>query len=197
MAISHFDKLQADAFRSGVQPRTEESLKWFKKRLQGVTRINRQQVLKDENLIKVNKPLAGRMFMYLYDPKTKETLPYYDKFPLIIMVGPAKGGFYGLNLHYLDLKRRALFFDKLQDYMTNKKYNRSTKFRLSYGLLNSASKLKEFEPCFKRYLNSHITSRVSEVPATEWEAALFMPTDQFVKNKRQTVWTKSRKQIAA
>jgi hypothetical protein len=134
--------------------------------------------------------------MYFYDPKTKETLPYYDKFPLIIMVDRAPKGFYGLNLHYLDFKRRAIFFDKLMDYMTNKKYDRTTKFRLSYGLLSGARKLKEFEPCFKRYLTSHITSRVSEVPATEWEAALFMPTDQFVKNKRQTVWNKSRKLIA-
>lgn len=195
MARSHFDKLQADAFRSGVTPRTLESLKWFKKRLQTITRMNRNPILKDENLIKVNKPLTGRMFMYFYDPKTKETLPYYDKFPLIIMVDRAPGGFYGLNLHYLDLKRRALFFDKLRDYLTNEKYNRTTKFRLSYSLLSGASKLKSFKPCFKRYLTSHIKSRVSEVPATEWEAALFMPTDQFVKNKRQSVWTKSRKLI--
>jgi len=195
MARSHFDKLQADAFRSGVTPRTLESLKWFKKRLQKITRMNRNPILKDENLIKVNKPLTGRMFMYFYDPKTKETLPYYDKFPLIIMVDRAPGGFYGLNLHYLDLKRRALFFDKLRDYLTNEKYNRTTKFRLSYSLLSGASKLKSFKPCFKRYLTSHIKSRVSEVPATEWEAALFMPTDQFVKNKRQSVWTKSRKLI--
>jgi hypothetical protein len=195
MARSHFDKLQADAFRSGVTPRTLESLKWFKKRLQKITRMNRNPILKDENLIKVNKPLTGRMFMYFYDPKTKQTLPYYDKFPLIIMVDRAPGGFYGLNLHYLDLKRRALFFDKLRDYLTNEKYNRTTKFRLSYSLLSGASKLKSFKPCFKRYLTSHIKSRVSEVPATEWEAALFMPTDQFVKNKRQSVWTKSRKLI--
>ena len=195
MVRSHFDKLQADAFRSGVTPRTIESLKWFKKRLQNITRMNRNPILKDENLIKVNKPLTGRMFMYFYDPKTKQTLPYYDKFPLIIMVDRAPGGFYGLNLHYLDLKRRALFFDKLRDYLTNKKYNRTTKFRLSYSLLSGASKLKAFKPCFKRYLTSHIKSRVSEVPATEWEAALFMPTDQFVKNKRQSVWTKSRKLI--
>jgi len=195
MARSHFDKLQADAFRSGVTPRTIESLKWFKKRLQNITRMNRNPILKDENLIKVNKPLTGRMFMYFYDPKTKQILPYYDKFPLIIMVDRAPRGFYGLNLHYLDLKRRAIFFDKLRDYLTNKKYNRTTKFRLSYSLLSGASKLKEFKPCFKRYLTSHIESRVSEVPATEWEAALFMPTDQFVKNKRQTVWSKSRKLI--
>ena len=107
MAVSHFDKLQADAFRSGVQPRTEESLKWFKKRLSSITTINRNKILKDENLIKVNRPLTGRMFMYFYDPKTKETLPYYDKFPLIFMVGPAQGGFYGINLHYLPPQLRA------------------------------------------------------------------------------------------
>jgi hypothetical protein len=41
---------------------------------------------------------VGSMQMFFYDPKTKETLPYYDTFPLVVVVGPAEGGFYGLNL---------------------------------------------------------------------------------------------------
>lgn len=195
MAKSYFERLETEAFRAGVKPRTKESLNWFRERLQSVTRVSNDKILKDKVLNNINRPLTGRMYMYFYDPKTKDTLPYYDKFPLIIMLEKAKGGFTGLNLHYLPPKLRAKFFDKLMDYTNNQKYDESTRFKLKYNLLKSASRLKEFNPCFKRYLTSQIESRISEVPATEWEVALFMPTDRFATSNRQTVWKKSKEMI--
>ena len=195
MAKSYFERLETEAFRAGVKPRTKESLNWFRKRLQSVTRVSNDKILKDKVLNSINRPLTGRMYMYFYDPKTKDTLPYYDKFPLIIMLEKAKGGFTGLNLHYLPPKLRAKFFDKLMDYTNNQKYDESTRFKLKYNLLKSASRLKEFKPCFKRYLTTQIESRISEVPATEWEVALFMPTDRFAISNRQTVWKKSKEMI--
>ena len=30
------------------------------------------------------KLMVGNMYMFRYDPKLKESLPYYDKFPLVI-----------------------------------------------------------------------------------------------------------------
>jgi hypothetical protein len=195
MALSYFEKLETEAFRSGIQPRTRESLQWFKKRLKSVTRVQNKQILKDPLLNRVAKPLMGRMYMYFYDPKTKETLPYYDRFPLIIMVKKERNGFTGLNLHYLPPVLRARFFDRLTQFTNNKKYDESTRFRLTYNFLRSSSKLEMFKPCFKRYLNSQVTTRITEVPATEWEVALFLPTDKFVKNSRNTVWKKSRAMI--
>ena len=192
---SYFQKLEREAFKSGVQPRTKQSLEWFKKRLQSVSSVNRKEILKDSELKRVSRPLPGRMFMYFYDPKHKETLPYYDRFPLIILIDSVKGGFTGLNLHYLPPKLRAKFFDKLTEFTNNKKYDESTRFRLTYNFLSSAARLKEFKPCFKRYLTSHVETRITEVPATEWEVALFLPTDKFVYNSRQTVWKKSREMI--
>lgn len=192
---SYFQKLEMQAFRAGVAPRTKESLEWFKKRLKSVSRINRKELLKDDQLKRVNTPLAGRMYMYFYDPKTKATLPYYDRFPLIILIDKVEGGFTGLNLHYLPPILRAKFFDRLLSFTNNKNYDNSTRFKLTYQFLANASKLKEFKPCFKRYLSSHVQSKITEIPATEWEVALFMPTDKFVYNTRQTVWKKSRKLI--
>ena len=192
---SYFEKLQMQAFRAGVRPRTEESLQWFRERLKFVSRINRTKILKDSALKKVNTPLPGRMFMYVYDPKTKATLPYYDKFPLIVMVELTKDGFYGLNLHYLPPRLRAKFFDKLLAFKSNSKYDNSTRLKLTYDFLKASSKLKEFAPCFKRYLNSHVKSTISEVPAPEWEVAIFMPTEHFTYNTKQTVWKKVRKML--
>ena len=122
MAISYIDRLQSRAFKAGIESNTEKSLKWFQKQLRDMKSINRRALLQDENFKARARPLTGRMFMYFYDPKTKKEMPYYDRFPLIFMVEKAKGGFYGLNLHYLPPKLRAKFFDRITDYTTNKRY---------------------------------------------------------------------------
>lgn len=192
---SYFDKIQAKAFRAGVTPRSDESLNWFRKIVKSIRKPSRDSLLKDSAVKKVGRPLPGRMFMYFYDPKTKDTLPYYDKFPLIIMVERAPKGFYGLNLHYLSPTLRAKFFDRLLDFKNNKKYNDSTRFKITYDFLKSSSKLKEFKPCFKRYLSKNIISTIAEVPSTEWEAALFLPTEQFVKKSKASIWKTSKEII--
>lgn len=195
MAISYTDKLQAGAFRAGIEKNTKKSLAWFRNEVKNIKNISRSKLLKDDNFKTRARPLSGRMFMYFYDPKYKKTLPYYDRFPLIFMVEKAPGGFYGLNLHYLPLKQRALFFDKLTEYANNKSYNGSTRLRLSYNLLKSASKMSAFNPCFKHYLTEHVKSKIIEVPADQWETVLFMPTEDFKKADKNKVWSESRKKI--
>lgn len=195
MAISYIDRLQAQAFKAGIEKNTKKSLAWFQNQLRNMKALNRRELLKDENFKTRQRPLTGRMFMYFYDPKHKKTLPYYDRFPLIFMVEKAEGGFYGINLHYLPPKLRAIFFDKLTDYATNKRYDNSTRLRLSYNLLKGAGKLKAFAPCFKHYLTDHVQSKIVEVPASEWETVLFMPSESFKKKNKNQVWSESRRMI--
>ena len=195
MAVSYIDRLQSQAYKAGIGKNTEKSLNWFKRQLIGMKTINRQNLIKDDNLKPRSAPLPGRMFMYFYDPKHKKTLPYYDRFPLIFMVEKAERGFYGLNLHYLPHKQRAIFFDRLTDYTTNEKYNLTTRLRLSYNLLKGSSKLSAFAPCFKHYLSEHVRSRMVEVPASDWETVLFLPSENFKKKNKNQVWTDSRKMI--
>jgi hypothetical protein len=133
--------------------------------------------------------------MYFYDPKTKDTLPYYDSFPLTIIVGKAPGGFTGLNLHYLPMVLRAKLLDGLLDVASDKKYNENTRFNLSYSMLKKASSMKYFKPCFKRYLMSNVRSRFALVPAPEWEIATFLPTQDFQKSGKSAVWADSRRMI--
>ena len=192
---SLFDKFQAQAFRSDVRRGTKRSLDWFREKVTAMTQVSRQKLLTDDALKQVNAPLVGRMFMYFYDPKHKKTLPFYDKFPLIIMVDKAPGGFYGLNLHYLNPRLRAKFFDKLLEYSNNNKYDKTTRLKLSYQLLKGASKLSAFKPCYKRYLTKHIKSQISEVSASEWEIAIFLPTEQFQKSSKDSIWKNSELQI--
>jgi len=189
-----FNRLELQAFRAGVTPRTKESREWFRKKASNMRSINREALMKEEPLRQGNKRIIGSMQMFFYDPKTKDTLPYYDKFPLVIVVGPAEGGFYGLNLHYLPTILRAKMLDALMEVASSKNSD-DAKFNITYKRLQSISKLKYYKPCFKHYLNEHVKSRFAEVPAPEWEIATFLPTADFRKANSQKVFYDSRQMI--
>lgn len=191
---SLFQNLELEAFKAGITPRTKQSMAWFRKKAQQL-RPNRNNLMKDDELLLRNRTAVGKMYMYFYDPKYKKTLPYYDRFPLTIIVGPAPNGFYGLNLHYLPPDLRARFLDNLLDTLNNEKYDETTKFRISYDMLQRASKLRAFKPCFKRYLTKHVRSRFAMVQAPEWEIATFLPTADFEKASKTTIYRDSRRMM--
>ena len=189
---SLFDTLQANAFRAGVQARTKQSRDWFKANVKGLS-VSRQSLLQDSALDRTSTNIRGNMYMYFYDPKHKATLPYYDRFPLTIMVDGAPGGFYGLNLHYLNYNTRASFLDELMA-LGPEKRNESTRLtKIRYNLLTGVQKFKEFKPCFKHYLGEHVKSQFSRVPMTDWEIAIFLPVEQFKKKSKASIWNESAK----
>ena len=192
MAQSLFDKLEAEAYRKGFAKRSKEARKWFLQKTKDMSNINMHKMLKDKRLVKRQRPRVGDMFMYAYDPKHRLTLPYYDRFPLTIMVQKAPGGFYGLNLHYLNLKHRAIFLDRLTEIANNTKFDETTRLKLNYNLIKKAGKFKYFKPCFKHYLTEHIDSKIMKVEASEWDIAIFLPTENFAKAKKTKVWKDSQ-----
>ena len=190
-----FNKLELEAFKAGITPRTRESREWFRRRVQNMRRINRNALMREEPVELSNRQIVGSMYMFFYDPKGKKELPYYDSFPLVIVIKPAEGGFLGLNLHYLPPILRAKFLDSLLEYTNNNRYDETTRFRLSYNLLQRAARMKYFKPCIKHYLNDHVRSRFARVPAPEWEIATFLPTADFQKSSKTTVYSDSRRMI--
>jgi hypothetical protein len=150
--------------------------------------------MKEDPIKQQSDSVVGNMYMFFYDPKHKDTLPYYDRFPLVIVVGPAKGGFLGLNLHYLPPILRAKFLDALMD-IAGKNITPTSKFKLTYDFMKKASKLRYYKPCLKHYLDEHVQSKFALVPATEWEIATFLPTADFRKRNSKKVYYDSRQMI--
>ena len=189
-----FDDLLLRGVRAGEVPaRTASARDWFRNQARR-TSTRPMAISKDRDRLR-GRSTVGKMYFFFYDPKTKADLPYYDTFPLIFKVANTKGGFYGINLHYLPYKLRARLMDALYDITNNKKYDESTKLRLSYDLLKGASKYRFFKPTFKKYLNSNVRSRFIEINASEWDIALFLPVERFEKASKSTVWSDSRKMI--
>lgn len=194
MAVSLLKKFEGGLAFNEIEKFTSAARNWYLDEMKNLI-VNRQKLMRDREAIKKNRLLPGRLFMYFYEPKHKDTLPYYDRFPLVMVVEKAQGkpGFYGLNFHYLDYRKRAILMERLMKYATNKKYDESTRLRLSYKLLKGASRLAAFKPCFKHYLPSQIASPIKMIPAQYWETALFFPSEQFKKSTRKNVFTKSRR----
>jgi hypothetical protein len=190
-----FQKVQIEAFRKGIAPRTKQSREWFRKRMSSLraSRMNRSALMKNEELKIVSQPEVGSMYMYFYDPKTKKTLPYYDSFPLTIVIGPAEDGFYGLNLHYLPPILRAKLLDQLMDNLNNSKFDESTRFKVNYRMLQRISGAPYYKACLKRYLFNHVGSQFAMVQPPEWEIATFIPTASWNKSGSSKVYTDSRR----
>ena len=193
MAGKLFDRLEKEAFRGGIQARTKESMTWFRQRVSTIKGVSRQELLKDA--VSRKRQIFGEMMMFMYDPKHKKTLPYYDRFPLCIPVEPAKGGFYGLNLHYLPHTLRAQFLDALYERTNNDKFDATTRFKLTYKLLKGISGKPYYKACYKHYLSSHVKSKFARVDSADWEIAIFLPIESFRKSSMGSVWKESRKRI--
>lgn len=194
---SFLQKLEMEARRNNLQRASQESYNWFIRRASRLgSNQTRDKIKKDaqrKNRYIERDPGIGNMYMYSYDAKWKDELPYWDAFPLIIMVGPADGGWHGLNFHYLPPRARATLFDRLQDIATNKRYDRTTRLKISYETLKDAAKYRMFKPCFKHYLNERVTGRPIKIGSEEWEAALFLPIAQWRKANAQKVYADSIK----
>ena len=191
MAGKLFDRLEREAFRGGIQARTAESMKWFRTRVSQIKRVSGKQVHSEQR--QKSRHLFGEMYMMFYDPKHKKTLPYYDRFPLVIPFQKAKNGFLGLNLHYLPHSLRAKFLDELYDTVNNDKFDATTRFKITYDILQRVSQNNAFLPCVKHYLSGHIRSKLAVVDSADWEIAIFLPTEQFKKSSLSTVYRDSRR----
>ena len=125
----------------------------------------------------------------------RDDLPYYDIFPLVIPIEKYHDGFLGLNLHYLPIRYRQMLLLKLKPLAVYNEKDEFKRLRLTYDILNASRRYKEFRPCVKRYLNSHIRSRILDIEPNEWDVAMYLPVHQFKKAPASDVWDESVAEI--
>ena len=187
------DRINEQLAKTGYQARSRQARDWLKSKIPDLNPTVKKVVI-DKNRY-VSNSVIGKMYFFYYDPKTKDDLPYYDRFPLVIPIQMYRDGFLGLNLHYIHPKHRIILLDKLSELATNNKFNETTRLRLSYSILASFSKAFEATPCLKRYLSSHVQSRFVQIEANEWDIAALLPVEQFEKASTGKVWSDSRKKF--
>jgi hypothetical protein len=175
------------------QKQAKSSLNWYFRKISELNfdYVSPKQLIEHQNNVK-KQIWYGQMYHFLYSPKYKEELPYYDKFPLVFPVQRVDNGFLGINLHYVGLKTRMNLMKQLYNYQTNDASEGKIRLILSYRLLNKTKSLEEFRPCLKRYLYSHIQSNFLKIDYSEWNTILFLPTEHFEKASKYKVWKDSK-----
>jgi len=194
MPTSKLTQLAREKSAAQLQSMSRDSYRWMMKKISELSNpTGIASVIAREG--RGNHFYNGGLYFFYYDPKTKADLPYYDRFPLVLALDIQSDHFTGLNLHYLPIRYRIAFLDKLMDFAVLDKNNEIQRMRISYEILNASRQFKEFKPCFKKYLMGHVQSKILAVQPNEWEVAAFLPIQQFRKASANKVWQESLEQI--
>lgn len=152
-----------------------KSFDWYRKQVNNMTTPGAKSLINKGKA--TLSPKYGMMNLFGYDPKYKATLPYYDKFPLIFPIEPAKGGFIGINFHYLPFGARVAFLKQLSEYASDKNFDKKTRYMIDW--VNNPY----FRKTTKRYLNSQVRTSFLNIPADEMAIAIFLPVARFMKGR--------------
>ena len=188
-----FKRVQEIANSAKVKAFQQGSIEWYRKKIGSLTnKPSSQELIQKGN--QKTMIIPGNLYFYFYDPKLKDDvkkLPYYDKFPLVVVLKRDRTGFLGLNLHYLPPRMRGIFLGQLYDYRSNSKLNESTRLSLTYDMLKSVAELKMFKPCIKKYLYRHVQTNFARINSSDWITAVFLPVAKFVRAVNSKVWSDS------
>ena len=195
-----FDRILTQGVRAGQIPaRTQEAREWYRDAASRINALQPGRLVRSDPDRNRSQIRIGDMYLYHYDPKYKETLPYYDRFPLVFPFKRVPKGWLGINMHYLPLPYRAQLMDSLYDLTSNNRYDEQTRLRMNYDLLNGAARFRWFKPTVHRYLINHVESRLVYIHPSEWDIALFLPLERFYTNtkriKKQQVYRDSRAMV--
>tara|TARA_B100001029_G_scaffold51588_1_gene41261 strand:- start:5221 stop:5730 length:510 start_codon:yes stop_codon:yes gene_type:complete len=169
--MSIFDEI-SKLRKSGKEP-----YQWYRNRIKELGTPSQAQLIRDGKITgRVN---FGALNMFIYDPKLKNKLPYYDTFPLVLPIESYRDGFLGINFHYLPYALRARLLSRLDP-------------NANYSALKNVRLVK---PTLKRYLNSNVRSRFRKLEEEDFMTAIMLPVQRFKKSSANKVWSDSRKAI--
>lgn len=183
--------------RHNLEGLSNKSKSWFEQQvtLLARKRITPNQLMRHDSSALAASVMPGHMYMFFYDAKTKDKLPYYDMFPLVLPYRKTPNGFYGLNIHYLPYSLRIKLLDNLLAFRTNDKMNENTRLKYSWAMIEGAARFRMAQPCVKQYLNDHVESAFLRIPANDWAAAALLPVERFAGAQKEQVWRDSQRKI--
>ena len=180
--MSIFDEIR-NLKSTGTEP-----FQWYRNRIRELGTPTQKELLRDGRL--AGRFHVGRLNMFVYDPKYKNKLPYYDVFPLVLPIERYDNGFLGINFHYLPYALRARLLDRLEKFTRGSKDD--ARILASYSGLKNVGLVK---PTLKRYLNTKVRSRFRRIDSEDFLTALMLPVQRFRKSNVNKVWSDSRKMI--
>ena len=151
---------------------------WYRNAVSSIAdRVTARRLMSQGKLL--GRPSIGRLNMYFYDPKYKKTLPYYDRFPLVLPLERIPGGFSGLNFHYLRPVARFSLLERLQRFSTRgREITRQNRFDVSYDRVKGIPMVRR---AINKYLWSHVRSSFLRIDYDKAALSVYLPVAQFKK----------------
>ncbi len=106
----------------------------------------------------VGSPSPGRVMIFQYTAKYRESLPFYDRNPLCYIVAVQGPAFYGVNLHYTQPRNR--------------------KATLAY--IDAGDDITKL-PGYNKYLKSFVQAPFLDLSTSDMEKAAEMGLEDFVQ----------------
>lgn len=169
---------------------TERSVQWYQAQIKKLGTVSTSQLMREGKL--VTTILPGEMYMFRYDPKLKESLSYYDTFPLVLPFRRVEQGFLGINFHYLPYLMRMRMLKLVSDFADDPSVNEDTRVRLTWRIIESSIRMKPVAACVKRYIKDNVNSRFLKIPFPDWVIASQLPVERFEGAHKTQVWRETR-----
>lgn len=169
----------------------KKSISWYSEEIKRIkkNRFNKQNFIK-LSTERTKRLEIGKMYMFEYIAKHRDTLPVWDRYPLVLPFTTTENGFIGINLHYLPHRIRAWLLARLLKH-SNEKTN---KVQISWQLLTRLSRANVAEFATHRYLINHITTPFRLVKIEDYSNAIMLPLAGWYGNNRKLV-NRFRRQI--
>ena len=183
----------------------DEAIQWLREKyetLRNQLTIGRSRMSKDPYRIisegtREKEIQLGHMYFMNYDPKWKNTLKYYDRFPLVIPIEACQRGFIGMNFHYLPYDLREALMKKLITRINLKEDTQRSYIDITYNDVKPFVRYKEVKPTIHKYDITYSSGTFIHIAADEWNTAIHLPVEDFRKASKGHVWMDSRAMIKA
>lgn len=192
-ALSILEKIRLDPNYARTR-----SVDWYKKKINelgGNAPNAKTELIKQTKELQTMRLLPGAMFFFGYDPKYKEKLPYYDNFPLSLILSVEGPHFTGINFHYLSYAMRMKLYEKMHLIGYSSKLPTEQITKLNWKLLSSLTRFPEVRPAVKKYLFSHVQTKFIKIPVDDWATAIMLPVEKFAKKPQAQVARESTRRI--
>jgi len=168
---------------------TDRSATWYRSQVNRIASGKTAGQLFREGKLQA-RPSVGRLNLFGYNPKLRAKLPYYDIFPLVLPLEPIKGGFMGMNFHYLPPLLRFRLLERMQARASDRRFDSKTRFEVAY---DDVKNIKIVKPTIKKYLYAYCQTGFLRINADDAAVAIYLPVQRFKKAPEATVYADSRK----
>ena len=168
---------------------TDRSATWYRSQVNRIASGKTAGQLFREGKLQ-GRPSVGRLNLFGYNPKLRAKLPYYDIFPLVLPLEPTKGGFMGMNFHYLPPLLRFRLLERMQARASDRRFDSKTRFEVNY---DDVKNIKIVKPTIKKYLYAYCQTGFLRINADDAAIAIYLPVQRFKKAPEATVYADSRK----